>query len=359
MLAQISPLPSPEPPAVRPPHLGGLAAPTAVEEPGAGRDQVRLSGDRAAHGSAPGLARLSRGAVAQELQRRLAACGSTITSNPKRRPATQSRAAQVESVMSQVLAEPASTPDDVRKAFGRRARPGDSRPVYAGEGGGRPGLAVALPGRTGRDASWPGVYRSGSAGRSSVYRRPLQVILAGTKLRTRRVVYDELVGLLVESGVASETEALARCRAWSAEVAHAARGRDLVHAARFHELCDLWRAGRHEPSFRRLCLRLKQRLDERRIRLSLPHLQAIASGAVRGPCDGASSRPWRRSSARAAAGPRGRGAQTWRAPLSATCGGSTSPWWTWLRSGSRCVPAPPAGNSPFASPGRSTRWAIR
>lgn len=292
MLAQISPLPWPEPSAVRLPHLGGPGAPTAVEEPGAGRDQVRLSGDLfRAMGDLllrrrPGS---SRGAVAHELQRRLAACGIHYHVRTLKRQLTgqvRSVLARVESVMAQVLAESLglSTVDDVREAFAAAGLgPGDSRPVY-------------VPVKEVVDLASLWLYLNPDRSRRFLARRlqvrlrkagapftvdSLQAILARTKLTTRRAVYDELVGLLVESGVASETEALARCRASSAEIAHAARGRDLVHATRFHELCELWRAGRREPSFRRLCLRLKQRLDERRIRLSLPHLQAIASGRAR------------------------------------------------------------------------------
>src|SRR5712691_4549384 len=111
MLAQISPRPSPEPSAVGLPHRGGPAAPTAVEEPGAGRDQVRLSGDLfRAMGDLllrhwPGS---SRGAVAHELQRRLAACGIHYHVRTLKRQLTghvRSVRARVESVMAQVLAE--------------------------------------------------------------------------------------------------------------------------------------------------------------------------------------------------------------------------------------------------------------
>jgi hypothetical protein len=109
----------------------------------------------------------------------------------------------------------------------------------------------------------------------------LQAILAGTKSRTQRAVYDKLVELLGEHGVGSEGEALAIARVRSADIALAARGRELVSAARLHGLCQLWRAQHREPSFRGLCLRLQQRLAERGLRLSLPHLQAIASGRVR------------------------------------------------------------------------------
>ena len=110
----------------------------------------------------------------------------------------------------------------------------------------------------------------------------LQAILAGTKSKTQRAVYDKLVELLGESGVGSEGEALALARVRSADIALAARGRELVPAARLHGLCQLWRARHREPSFRPLCLRLQQRLAERGcLRLSLPRLQAIASGRVR------------------------------------------------------------------------------
>jgi hypothetical protein len=109
----------------------------------------------------------------------------------------------------------------------------------------------------------------------------LQAILAGTKSRTQRAVYDKLLELLGEHGVGSEGEALALARVGSADIALAARGRELVPAARLHGLCQLLRAQHREPSFRPLCLRLQQRLAERGLRLSLPHLQAIASGRVR------------------------------------------------------------------------------
>ena len=289
MLSQISLLPSPEPSAVGLPHLGGSAAPTAVAESG---DQVRLSGDLfRAMGDLllrrrPGS---SRGAVAHELQRRLAARGIHYHPRTLKRQLTgqvRSVLAGVESVMTQLLAESLdlSTLDDVREALTAAGLgPGDSRPVHV------PVKAVVdlaslwlylNPDRSRRFLAGCLQVRLRRAGAPFTL-DSLQAILAGTKLRTRRVVYDELVGLLVGSGVQSETEALARCRAWFAEIAHAARGRDLVHAARFHELCELWREGRREPSFRRLCLRLRKRLDDRRIRLSLPHLQAIASGRAR------------------------------------------------------------------------------
>jgi hypothetical protein len=109
----------------------------------------------------------------------------------------------------------------------------------------------------------------------------LQAILAGTKSRTQRAVYDTLVELLGESGVGSKKEALDLARVRSADVALAVRGRELVPAARLHGLCQLWRARHREPSFRRLCLLLQQRLAERGLALGLPHLQAIASGRVR------------------------------------------------------------------------------
>ena len=289
MLSQISPPPSPEPSAVGLPRLGGPAAPTPVAEPGAGGHQVRLSGDRFRAMADVLLRRRpgsSRGALAHELQGRLAACGIHYHVRTLKRQLTghvRSVLAGVESVMAQVLAGSLclSTLDDVREALAAAGLgPGDSRPVYVPvkEVVDLASLWLYLnPDRSRRFLARGLQVRLHKAG-APLTLDSLQAILAGTKLTTRRVVYDELVGLLVESGVASETEALARGRAWSAEIAHAARGRDLVHAARFHELCELWRAGRHEPSFRRLCLRLKQRLDDRRIRLSLPRLQAIASG---------------------------------------------------------------------------------
>jgi len=293
MLSKIRPpLLSPEPPAVGLPHTGGPAPPTTVAEPGAGRNRVRLSGD---HFRAMGDLLLrrrpgsSREGVARELQRRLAACGIHYHGRTLKRQLTghvRSVLAPVESVMAQVLAESLglSTLDEVRETLAAAGLdPGDSRPLYvpAKDVVDLASLWLYLnPDRSRRFLAGRLQVRLHKAG-APFSLDSLQAILAGTKLTTQRVVYDELVGLLVESGVASETEALARCRTWSAEIAHAARGRDLVHAARFQELCELWRAGRHEASFRQLCLRLQQRLDERGIHLSLPHLQAIASGRTR------------------------------------------------------------------------------
>jgi hypothetical protein len=232
---------------------------------------------------------MSREALVRELQRRLSTLGVLYhVRTLKRQLSGEVRTVwpAVESAMAEIVAGRLGLRSlrEVRDALAAAGLgPLDSRP-----------LLVPGPEIVGLASLWlylnPRRSRRFLAGRLQARLREagvaftldsLQAILAGTKSRTQRAVYDRLVELLGESGVGSEAEALALARVRSAEIALAARGRELVPAARLHGLCQLWRAQQREPSFRRLCLCLEQRLAERGLGLSLPHLQAIASGRVR------------------------------------------------------------------------------
>ena len=260
--------------------------------PARGGDPVRSSGDlvRAMGwllvGSRPGF---SREALAHELQHRLATRGVRYHVRTLKRQlsgAVRTVWPAAESAMAEIVAGQLGLRSlrEVRDALAAAGLgPFESRPVQ-----------VPVQEVVGLTSLWlylnPQRSRRFLAARLQAKLREagvvftldaLQAILAGTKFRTRRAVYDELIELLGECGVGSEGEALALARVRSADIALAARGRELVPAARLHGLCQIWRAQHKEPSFRRLCLRLQQRLGERGLRLSLPHLQAMASGRVR------------------------------------------------------------------------------
>ena len=292
MLSERFVAPPPEPGTPAPVPHAGLASSMVGAAPERGGDPVRSSGDlfRAMGwllvGSRPGM---SREALAHELQHRLATRGVRYHVRTLKRQlsgAVRTVWPAVESAMAEIVAGQLGLRSlrEVRDALAAAGLgPFESRPVQ-----------VPVQEVVGLTSLWlylnPQRSRRFLAARLQARLREvgvaltldsLQAILAGTKSRTQRAVYDELVELLGESGVGSEGEALALARVRSADIALAARGRDFVPAARLHGLCQLWRAQHREPSFRRLCLRLQRRLAERGLRQSLPHLQAIASGRLR------------------------------------------------------------------------------
>lgn len=111
----------------------------------------------------------------------------------------------------------------------------------------------------------------------------LQSILAGKQHRlARRAVHQGLLALLAEQGLGSEEEARSRYLALASEIDAAARRREAVPSPVFVRLCRLWQVRRHEPSSRRLAVLLRQRLAERGILYSLPHVQNLVSGRTRG-----------------------------------------------------------------------------
>ena len=292
MLSEGSAAALPEPGTPAPVPHAGLASSMVGAAPARGGDRVRSSGDlfRAMGwllvGSRPGM---SREALAHELQRRLATRGVRYHVRTLKRQlsgAVRSVWPAVESAMVEIVAGQLGLRNtrEVRDALAAAGLgPPESRPVHVPvqEVVDLTSLWLYLnPQRSRRFLAARLRARLRAAGVAFTL-DSLQAILAGTKSRTQRTVYDELVELLGECGVGSEGEALALARVRSADIAVAARGRELVPAARLHGLCQLWRAQHREPSFRRLCLRLQQLLAERGLRLSLRHLQAIASGRVR------------------------------------------------------------------------------
>jgi hypothetical protein len=291
MLSERSAAAPPEPGTPAPvPHVG-LSSSMVGAAPARGGDPVRHSGDlfRAMGwllvGSRPDM---SREALAHELQHRLATRGVRYHVRTLKRQlsgAVRTVWPAAESAMAEIVAAQLGLRSlrEVRDALAAAGLgPFESRPVQ-----------VAVQEVVGLTSLWlylnPQRSRRFLAARLQARLREagvafaldsLQAILAGTKSGTQRAVYDKLVELLGES-VGSEGEVLALARMRSADIVLAARGRELVPAARLHGLCQLWRAQHREPSFRRLCLHLQQRLAERGLRLSLPRLQAIASGRVR------------------------------------------------------------------------------
>ena len=111
----------------------------------------------------------------------------------------------------------------------------------------------------------------------------LQVILGGKRHRvTRSIVYEKLLALLAENGVASEEEARSRYLDLAEEIAASVERRKVVGSQGFVRLCRLWQLRHHEPSSRQLALMLRQRLAEGGVPLSLPHLQNLVSARTRG-----------------------------------------------------------------------------
>ena len=60
------------------------------------------------------------------------------------------------------------------------------------------------------------------------------------------------------------------------------QGREVVHSSRFRRLCGLWQLSHREPSSRRLAMLPQERLRARGVVMSLPTLQALASGRTPG-----------------------------------------------------------------------------
>ncbi len=111
----------------------------------------------------------------------------------------------------------------------------------------------------------------------------LQEILSGHRHRlTRHAVLEVLLALLAWHGIASEAEARSCLQALRREIDAFLQGREVVGSSRFRRLCGLWLLRHREPSARRLAMLLQERLRARGVILSLPTVQALASGRTPG-----------------------------------------------------------------------------
>ncbi len=231
---------------------------------------------------------VSRGALARELSRRLAAGGIHYHLRTLRRQlsgAVSTVPPEVETAMRQILRERdgLAREEELERtlaASGIEIPHGDRTSAHVMVERILPLVQLWLhlnPGRSKRFLASRLANDLGRKGcRSTV--DSLQGVLAGTKRRVRRAVHCVLLSCLAELGVTSEEEARLRARELQQDIQRSLRWRSFVDASRFRQLCRLWQVRRREPSTRRLAVLLKERLSRWGLSANVTHLLTIING---------------------------------------------------------------------------------
>lgn len=228
---------------------------------------------------------VSRGALARELSRPLAANGIHYHLRTLRRQLTGAVSTvppEVEAAMRQILRERdgLAREEELERALvasGIEIPPGDRASAYVMVERILPMVRLWLhlnPGQSKRFLASRLANDLGRKGSRSTI-DSLQSVLAGRKRLVRRAVHRVLLGCLAELGVVSEEEASRRARELQQDIQRSLRWRSFVDVSRFRQLCRLWQVRRREPSTRRLAVVLKERLSRFGFSANVTHLQAI------------------------------------------------------------------------------------
>ena len=110
---------------------------------------------------------------------------------------------------------------------------------------------------------------------------PLQVVLGGRQPGARREIVDELLSLLATHGIASESDALKRCRHYAGDIAGRAADRALEPVARLKTLALAWQVHTRNPSLRQLALLLRNRLKAHGLDLGVARIQVGLAGRAK------------------------------------------------------------------------------
>ena len=110
---------------------------------------------------------------------------------------------------------------------------------------------------------------------------PLQIVLGGRQPTARREILDELLTLLGTHGIASEQDALARCRQHAGDIAVHTADRSLEPVQRLQTLVLAWQVHTRRPSLRELAGRLKTRLSARGLDLGVARIQVALAGRAK------------------------------------------------------------------------------
>lgn len=110
---------------------------------------------------------------------------------------------------------------------------------------------------------------------------PLQVVLGGRQLTARREILEELLSLLAVHRIASERDALARCRQHAGDIAGRTADRTLEPVQRLQTLALAWQVHTRNPSLRRLALLLRDRLWARGLDLGVARIQVALGGRAK------------------------------------------------------------------------------
>lgn len=110
---------------------------------------------------------------------------------------------------------------------------------------------------------------------------PLQVVLGGRQPTARREILDELLALLASHGIASESDALKRCREHAGDIAIHTADRALEPVQRLQTLALAWQVHTRNPSLRRLALLLRDRLWARGLDLGVARIQVALGGRAK------------------------------------------------------------------------------
>lgn len=234
---------------------------------------------------------VSRGALAQELNQRLASSGIHYHLRTLRRQlsgAVSTVPPEAETAMRQILRERdgLAGEEELERALaasGIEIPRGDHSSAHVMVERILPLAQLWLhlnPGKSKRFLAlrlWNDLSREGR--RSTV--DSLQSVLAGKKRLVRRAVHRVLLPCLAQLGVTSEEKARVRARELHQDIRRSLRRRSFVDASRFRQLCRVWQLRRHEPSTRRLAVLLKERLSQWGISANIKHLQKIINGDSR------------------------------------------------------------------------------
>lgn len=109
----------------------------------------------------------------------------------------------------------------------------------------------------------------------------LQVILAGRQSIARREILHELLALLGTHGIASETDAVTRCKRYAVAIAGYTAARALEPVQRLVSLAVAWKVHTRNPSLRQLAVMLRDRLLARGFDLGVPRIQVLLAGKAK------------------------------------------------------------------------------
>jgi hypothetical protein len=109
----------------------------------------------------------------------------------------------------------------------------------------------------------------------------LQVILAGRQTVARREILDELLIMLDEQGITSETDARSLVTQNAEAIDHFLAYRKLLPVNRLSDLAIAWKVHSAEPSSRRLAVMLREKLMSNGLELSLRRIQDALDGKAK------------------------------------------------------------------------------